>query len=144
MLASTIPIGRDDNKGRRDSSLGETQKESCSGQTVKVLSTSNGHFYTAPDDDGGADEQCDMEATEDISGGVLGGQLAEVEEGYDPGELFTGEFEICLEAKDGGVVDRTLVEIYRDMSELLEMVMERRLLTLEEVDKSHQGHDDPV
>lgn len=111
VLASTIPVGSDDDKGRRDSSLSETQKESRGGETVKVLSPSNGHFNTAPDDDGSADEHCDVEATEDVGGGVFGGELAEVEEGYDPGELFTGELEIRLEAEDGSVVDGALVEV---------------------------------
>lgn len=80
---------------------------------MKVLSCSNGHFNTTPNHNGSADEDGDVEATEDVGGGVFGGELAEVEEGHDPGELFTGEFKIRLEAEDGGVVDGTLVEVYK-------------------------------
>lgn len=118
VLAATIPVGSDDDKGRRDSSLGETQKEPRGGEAVKVLSSSDGHFNTAPDDDGSADEHCDVEATEDVGGGVFGGELAEVEEGYDPGELFTGEFEIRLEAEDGGVVDGAFVEVCKKICQI--------------------------
>jgi hypothetical protein len=115
VLAATVPVGRDDDKGRRDSSLGETQKESRGGEAVEVVSSANGHFNAAPGDDGSADKDGDVEATEDVGGGVFGGELAEVEERYDPGELFTGELEIRLEAEDGGIVDGALVEICKEI-----------------------------
>lgn len=78
---------------------------------MEVVSSSNGHFNTAPGDNGSADEDGDVEATEDVGGRVFGGELAKVEEGYDPRELFTAELKICLETEYGGVVDGTLVEV---------------------------------
>lgn len=112
MLAASVPVGSDDDEGRGDGRLSETEEEAGGCETMKVLGAANSHFDAAPDDNGGANEDGDVKAGEDVCGRVLRGKLAEVEERYDPGELLASELKVGFQAEDGGIVDGALVKIW--------------------------------
>lgn len=112
VLAAPVPVGSDDDEGRGDGRLSETEEEAGGCETVEVLGAANGHFDAAPDDNGGANEDSDVKAGEDVCGRVLGGKLAEVKERYYPRELLASELEVGFQAEDGGIVNGALVEIW--------------------------------
>lgn len=147
MLVAAVPVGRDDDEGRGYGGLGKAEKEAGGGYAGEAGGAADGHLHGAPSDDCGADERGDAQAGEDIGGRVLGAELAEVEEGDDPGELLAVEGEVLAQAEYCGVVDGALVEVCEQEEELAQAMARTRFMlshTLEEVYESHQGEDDHV
>lgn len=90
-----------------------------------------------------ADKGRDRQSAHQVGSRVLGAKLAKVEERDCPRELLTTQVQIFGKTKDGSIIDTLLVKILRTKL-AVNIRLDGTVITLEEVNNSHDGHDDPI
>lgn len=64
-----------------------------------------------------SDKLGEVQSAHEIYAGVLGDQLANVEDGAAPGVLGAGQVEIINETKDSGIAETLLVQVLKEEDE---------------------------
>ncbi|KAI3487636.1 hypothetical protein L1887_48417 [Cichorium endivia] len=115
-----------ENVGRSEGPFKYTEEESCCQELAIVLASCMCAERDGPEDDADGDvaREAHLLEEESVDGG--GDEVADVEEGAEPRVLLPLEIGVLLEAKERGIVERSLVE------------------ELQQHRDAQEGHDDEI